>query len=297
MRFLVLLLGTAAAQANAQTTFKVDVRLVRLLVTVKNAAGDLVGSVDPSEFTIYDNGVPQEVAVFERQTAVPLSVAVMIDNSGSTGKELRYEVTSVGKFLRALFTEGNPRDAAALYAFNWEVTLLSSFTRRQNRLEDMLRPLKSEGGTSLYDAIYFSSEHLRNRDGRHVIVAVSDGGDTTSSKKYADALRSAQLVDAVFYPILVIPITNDAGRNTGGEHALETLAASTGGRVFMPSVGAQLDQAFTDILRDLRTQYLVGYYPRNQPKDAPAFHSLRVELKRKDLRVSTRSGYYGEESR
>ena len=299
VRMLLLLLGlaAAAADAGAQSTFKVDVRLVRLLATVRNGAGDLVGSLDRGEFTVYDNGVPQDISVFERQTAVPLSVAVMIDDSGSTGKELRYEVTSIGKFLKALFTEGNPRDAAALYAFNWEVTLLSTFTRRQQRLEDMLRPLKPEGGTSLYDAMYFASEHLRNRDGRHVIVAVSDGGDTTSSKKYAEALRAAQLADAVFYPILVIPITNDAGRNTGGEHALETLAASTGGKVFMPNVGAQLDQAFTDILEDLRTQYLLGYYPRDLPKDGPAFHPVRIELKRKDLRVSTRSGYYGEESR
>jgi Ca-activated chloride channel homolog len=295
MRSLVLLLCLAAA--NAQTTFKVDVRLVRLLVTVKNAAGDLVGSLDPKEFAVYDNGVAQEISVFERQTLLPLSVTLMIDTSGSTGKELRYEVASVQKFLRALLGEGNPKDMAALYSFNYEVTLLSSFTRRQGRLEDNLKLLKPEGGTSLYDAIYFASQGLRNREGRHVIVVVTDGGDTTSAKKYEDALRSAQLSDTVIYPIVVIPITNDAGRNTGGEHALQTLASGTGGRVFMPNVGPQLDEAFTEILRDLRTQYLIGYYPRNQPKDAPRFHTVRIELPHKDLRAATRTGYYGEESR
>jgi Ca-activated chloride channel family protein len=295
MRSLVVLL--CLATAGAQTTFKVDVRLVRLLVTVKNAAGDLVGSLAPKEFTVYDNGVAQEISVFERQTLLPLSVTLMIDTSGSTGKELRYEVTSVQRFLRALLGEGNPKDMAALYSFNYEVTLLSSFTRRQGRLEESLKLLKPEGGTSLYDAIYFASQGLRNREGRHVIVVVTDGGDTTSSKEYEDALRSAQLADAVIYPILVIPITNDAGRNTGGEHALQTLASGTGGRVFMPNVGAQLDEAFTEILRDLRTQYLIGYYPRNQPKEAPRFHTVRIELPRKDLRAATRTGYYGEESR
>jgi Ca-activated chloride channel family protein len=295
MRLLALFVGLATA--SAQPTFKVDVHLVRLLVTVKNAAGDLVGSLDPKEFTVYDNGVPQEIAVFEHQTLLPLSVSLLIDTSGSTGKELRYEVTSLQKFLKALLGEGNPKDMAALYSFNYEVTLLSSFTRRQARLEDSLKRIKAEGGTSLYDAIYFASQELRDREGRHVLVAVTDGGDTTSAKKYQDALRSAQLTDTVIYPIVVVPITNDAGRNTGGEHALQTLASGTGGRVFFPNVGVQLDDAFSEILRDLRTQYLIGYYPRNQPKDSPRFHTVRIELQRQDLRAITRTGYYGEESR
>jgi Ca-activated chloride channel family protein len=129
-----------------------------------------------------------------------------------------------------------------------------------------------------------------------VIVAVSDGGDTTSIKKYADAFESAQSADTIIYPVLVIPITNDAGRNLGGERALDTLASGTGGRVFQPTGAAELDQAFAQILRDLRTQYLVGYYPRNLPADAPRFHPVRVELSRKDLRATTRTGYYGEAS-
>ena len=277
-------------------TFKIDVRLVRLLVTVKNQAGDLVGSLDQKSFAVYDNGVPQQVEAFERQTALPLSVAVLLDTSGSTGKELHYETASVAKFLKALFGEGNPRDTAALYGFNYEVTLLQDFTRNQMRFEDRMRGILPDGGTSLYDATYFASEGLRRRDGRHVIVAVSDGGDTASGKKFADALRAAHMADSVIYPIVVMPITNEAGRNLGGERALEALASGTGGRTFYPSSGAQLDAAFADILRDLRTQYLLSYYPRNQPKDAPHFHAVRVEVNRKDLRVVTRTGYYDEET-
>jgi Ca-activated chloride channel homolog len=127
-------------------------------------------------------------------------------------------------------------------------------------------------------------------------VVVTDGGDTTSNKKYRDALEAAHLADAVVYPVLVVPITNDAGRNIGGEHALDTIAEGTGGRVFTPAVGAELDAAFTQILRDLRTQYLVGYYPRNLPADTARFHTVRVEMDRKDLRASTRSGYYGDQA-
>jgi Ca-activated chloride channel family protein len=296
MRYALLLFGLASLHAQAPV-FKVDVKLVRLLVNVKNPAGDLVGSLDRNEFTVHDNGVPQEIAVFERYTTQPLSVALMIDTSGSTAKELRYEVTSIGKFLSALFGEGNEKDMAALYSFNYEVTLLSSFTRRQRRIEDQLRLIKAEGGTSLYDAIYFASRDLQSREGRRVMVIVTDGGDTTSSKKFRDAVESVQRADAVMYPIVVVPITNDAGRNLGGEHALQTLATSTGGRWFDPMVGEQLDRAFADILRDLRSQYMIGYYPKGQSPDAPRFHTVRVDLKRKDLRAFTRTGYYGDAPR
>lgn len=292
-----LLLSATVAIAQ-EPVFKVNVRLVRLLATVKNLAGDLVGSLEARDFTVTDNGVKQDIAVFEHQTSQPLSITLLIDVSASTSKDLRYEITSVTKFLEALVREGHPDDAAALYAFNDQVTLLSYFTRRLTRIEDRLRGLKAEAGTSLYDAIYLATPALRDREGRHVIVAISDGGDTTSSKKYMDALDAVQKADAIFYPVVVVPITNPAGRNTGGEHALETLAASTGGRAFYPTIGAALDRAFTEILRDLRTQYLLGYYPTGVPTGDGNFHSVRVELpQRRELRISTRTGYYGEVSR
>jgi Ca-activated chloride channel family protein len=94
----------------------------------------------------------------------------------------------------------------------------------------------------------------------------------------------------MIFGILVVPITNDAGRNLGGEHALEQLAHDTGGRVFRPDV-EHLDAAFTDVLQAIRTQYLIGYYPRNMPKDTPRFHPVRVDPPL-GLRASTRSGYY-----
>ena len=292
---LVAVIAIAIGIATAQT-IKVDVKLVRLLVSVKDARGELVGSLEKPDFTVYDTGVKQEVAVFEHHTEVPLSVSLLIDTSGSTASNLRYESTSVERFLRALLREGNTGDTVALYAFNDEVTRMNAFTRREQRLIDSLKELKGNAGTSLYDAVHLASRDLAGRDGRHVIVAVTDGGDTTSVKKYADAFESAQNADAIIYPILVIPITNDAGRNLGGERALDTLASGTGGRVFQPMGAAALDEAFTQILRDLRTQYLVAYYPHNVPADAPRFHLVRVELSRKDLRATTRTGYYGDAS-
>ena len=287
-------LAFAPATTAQDGVIRVDVRLVRLLVTVKDAAGALIGSLNKSDFSILDNGVKQDISLFERKTEQPLSVALLVDTSASTGIELKYELDSVSRFLRAILREGNTEDAVALYSFNWQVTLNSTFTRRWNRLESGLKQLKSEGGTSLYDAIYLASRDFEIREGRHVIVVVTDGGDTTSAKSFHDALDGAQVADAVIYPVLVVPIKNEAGRNVGGEHALTTLAAGTGGRVFLPSLGAELDSAFSDILRELRTQYLVGFYPRNAAPTKNRFHSLKVVLNQPGLRAITRNGYYGE---
>ncbi|HXF26280.1 MAG TPA: VWA domain-containing protein, partial [Bryobacteraceae bacterium] len=290
-----LLLGGIFVLAQ-ENVFRMDVRLVRLLVTVKDSAGGLVGSLNKQDFTVLDDGVPQTVSVFERRTEQPLSIAVMVDTSGSTAKDLHYELDSVSRFLHALLREGNPEDAAALYSFNWQVTLQAAFTRRIDQLEYRLRRLRSEGGTSLYDAVYLASRSTEGRDGRHVLVVVTDGGDTTSDIDFNAALEAAQLAETIIYPILVIPIANDAGRNTGGEHALTTIAQRTGGRVFAPSLGPSLDAAFDEILRELRTQYYLGFYPQNVPPTKNRFHMIAVKVSRPGLHVFTRSGYYGEAS-
>jgi len=294
-RLILAALAVAAPAASQQPpVFRAEVKLVRVLATVKNAGGEPVGSLDPGSFQIFDNGVPQTLAIFEHHTEQPLSIALLIDTSGSTGIQLQYETDSVNRFVRALFAEGNPRDALALFSFNWETTLLAGFTRQAEPIEKSLRGIKSEGGTSLYDALYLAAWRLQPREGRHIIVVVTDGGDTTSVKNYNQAIQAVLMADTVIYPVLVVPIENDAGRNIGGEHALATMAQRSGGQVFLPSLGEQIDAAFAGILHDLRSQYLLGYYPRGVPATKDPFHRIEIKLKRPDLRVSARSGYYGE---
>lgn len=289
---MVAAIGIAFGQSSP-ARFSTDVRLVRLLVNVKNEKGDLVGSLEKDQFTVFDDNVAQEIKVFERYTTTPLSVAVLVDTSGSTRIDWQTEVRSITKFLKALFGEGNEQDAASLYTFNYDVTQQSDFTRNSKRLEDRLKFIKPEGGTSLYDAIYHGSRNLQPREGRHVMVLVSDGGNTTSSKQYVEAREAAQRADAVMYPIVVVPIKNDAGRNLGGEHALQQIASDTGGRWFDATLN-ELDSTFAEILRDLRAQYMVAYYPTDARK---GFHQVRVGLKRPDLRATTRTGYYGDDPR
>ncbi|MGI8961954.1 MAG: VWA domain-containing protein [Bryobacteraceae bacterium] len=273
-------------------SFSVRVNLVRLLVSVRDKSGTPRTDLNKTDFRVFDSGARQDIAVFERNTSLPLSVAIMVDTSGSTQIELHNEVDSVLKFIPTLLNAGNADDTFALFSFNWRTNMEVDFSRKQHRAERALHALKGEGGTSLYDAIYLVSDSLADREGRHVMVLITDGGDTTSYKRYEDALKAAQRADAVVYPIVVVPIANDAGRNTGGEHALATLAESTGGRIFYAAGYEQLEQAFTDILRALRTQYLLGYYPKNVRQEPKLFHPVKVELRDPWLKVTARNGYY-----
>lgn len=301
MRLAFLFLSAVAlGSAQDEATFRSDVRLVRILATVKDANGALVGSLEKSNFEVHDNGVPQQIAIFERQTDQPLSVAVLIDNSGSTAKDLKYETESVMRFVRALLREGNPEDAVSLYSFNWQIVKQNAFTRNPATIEKSLRALRGEAGTSLYDAILLASRDIEDRQGRKILVIVTDGGDTTSHADFQRAVEAAQLADAVIYPVLIVPITNDAGRNVGGENALTTFSLRTGGRVFEASLGAVLDQSFDQILRDLRTQYLLAFYPHNVPPTQERFHRLDISVTGEvsqagpGLHVTARNGYYGE---
>jgi Ca-activated chloride channel family protein len=289
----ILPLAAAALAVAQEPTIRVNVSLVHIITTVKNKTGELVGTLGKDDFEIYDNGAKQEVAVFGRQTEQPLSVALLVDTSGSTAKDLGYETASAAKFLQALLMEGNPQDRVALFSFNYDIQQ-GGFTRNYAGLERQLRLLRGETGTSLYDAIYYASQALEGREGRKAIVVMTDGGDTTSSRDLKTALKAAQLADTVIYAVVVLPITNNAGRNTGGEHALEFMAQGTGGRTYYPGVNAQLDKAFADIIRELRTQYVLGFYPRDVPLTKNPFHTLEVRTKTPDLRVSARNGYYGE---
>ena len=289
-----ILLGVALV-AQDIPTFRSDVRLVRVVATVKTKAGKLIGSLQKDDFEVSDNGAKQDVAVFERQTDQPLSVALLIDVSGSTAIDLKFEIDSASKFMRALLSEGNARDVIALYTFDDQVSLEQNFTHNLSVLQDKVKRIHGQAGTSLYDAVYLAArEGLESREGRKAMVIVSDGGNTTSSKDAHQALEAAQMADAVVYPVVVMPVINSAGRNTGGEHALTFIAQGTGGTPFFPMLGAQLDRAFNDIISELRTQYLLGFYPHNVPLTRDRYHRLTVRVKQPDLQVSARGGYYGE---
>lgn len=291
---LLVCLFAGGAVLAQQAVIRVDVKLVHLIATVKNRSGELVGALNKEDFDLYDNGVRQEIKIFERQTEQPLSVAVLIDVSGSTAKDLKYELDSASRFLKALLTEGNPQDRVALYKFDYEIVRVSPFTRDFPQLDARLKKIAGSAGTALYDAIYLAASELESRQGRKVIVIISDGGNTTSHYDTHQALEAAQLADAVIYPVIVMPITNNAGRNIGGENALTFMAERTGGRTFLPNLGRQMDKAFDDIITELRTEYYMAFYPQGVPPAKERFHALKLQVRNPELQVSSRNGYYGD---
>lgn len=286
---LLLLTATLAAQDVA---IRVEVRLVTVLASVKDSRGGLVPNLTRDDFVILDEDQPQEIRVFDRQAGTPLAVTLLIDASLSTAKDLKFEQDSAARFLRSLL---RPQDRIAVFAFTHDVTQVCDFTNDAARLEKSMRGIQSHGGTSLYDAVFLAAERLKSREGRKVIILVTDGGDTTSTVDYHQALRKAQEADAVIYAVTIVPIKGEAGRNIGGEHALIGLSDGTGGRTFLPRVATDLDPVFRDIEAELRTQYVLGFYPP-PVKGAGVYRKLEVRSANPLFTVQARKGYYAREA-
>jgi Ca-activated chloride channel family protein len=158
--------------------------------------------------------------------------------------------------------------------------------------------MRGEGGTALYDAIYLGSKELGKKDGRKVLVLVTDGGDTVKGSTYNEAREQALRNEVMIYSIIDVPIEASAGRDLGGEHALITLSEDTGGKHFYVDQGG-LDKAFAKVSDDLRTQYMIGYYPHNQ-EPGRQFHKLNVTVPRaadQSFNIRHKTGYYAEPQR
>jgi len=275
-------------------TFKAEVKLVNVFVTVQDRNGAPVASLAKEDFRILEDGVPQSIAVFSRESELPLSIVVAIDTSLSTKKDLRLELESARKFAHAIL---RPVDSMALYQFCEKVYQLVPFTSDLGRIDSGLGRVQQGSATALYDAIYLGSHALTRRDGRKVMVVITDGGDTMSQVNYQEALRSAQVAEAIVYSVIIVPIEESAGRDTGGEHALIQMSLDTGGKYYYASGLSALEHAFRQISDELRTQYLLAYYPAQRPE---ARDFRRIEVKIRDgaasdtgeLRARHRAGYY-----
>jgi Ca-activated chloride channel family protein len=284
-----------AGSDNAAPTFTVDVKLVNVFVTVTDENGAPVSSVEKEAFTLFENDVPQKIALFGRESEMPVSIVMCVDASLSTRKDLRLELVSAKKFVHAIL---RPVDAMALYQFTEVVKELVPFTSNMGRIDAGLDRVQAEGATALYDAIYLGSQSLLDRRGRKVLVVITDGGDTMSDVSYHAALRAAQEAEAIIYSVVIVPIEASAGRDIGGENALIQLSHDTGGKHYYASGQASLDAAFRQISQELRTQYLLGYYPADRSAES-GFRRLRVEVKApgENLITRHRTGYYSSKPR
>jgi Ca-activated chloride channel family protein len=284
----------AQPQSDSAPTISVNVKLVSIFASVADGNGAPYASLQKEDFRIYEDGIEQKLSVFERESGLPLSIAMALDTSMSTRKDLPLEIASARKFAHTLL---RPVDAISLYQFSTYVSEAMPFTNDERRLEAALSHLHTGAATALYDAIFLSAESLHRRKGRKVIVLITDGGDTSSKTDYQEAVRAAQISEAIIYSIIMVPIEADAGRDIGGEHALIQLSRDTGGKSYYATSLPQLDEAFRQISDELRTQYLLAYYPGSRV--GPEFRRISVELTeqakqraQRELYVRHRAGYY-----
>jgi Ca-activated chloride channel family protein len=293
--WLALIFGAltlACAAQEPETTLKVDVKLVNVFVTVTDTHGAPVASLQKENFVLKEDGKEQKISIFSRESELPLSIVLAIDTSLSTKKDLPLEQAAARKFAHTIL---RPHDGLSVYKFSEEVTQVVPFTSDLRRIDAGIEGLRNGSATALFDVVFLGSEALGARQGRKVIVAVTDGGDTISQVNYKQALRAAQESEAIIYSVIIVPIEASAGRDTGGEHALIQFSEDTGGKYYYASSLDQLDEAFHKISDELRMQYLLAYYPslRESSED---FRRIQIDLANPPAggpyQARYRTGYY-----
>lgn len=280
-------------QSEPATTLKVDVNLVNVFVTVTDERGSPVGGLTRDNFILKEDDQQQTIKVFDKESALPLSIALAIDTSLSTRHDLPLEQASAKRFAHEIL---RPVDALSVYAFSEYVKEATrGYTTDLKRIDESIDHIRVGAATALYDAIYLASRALDPRKGRKVLVLITDGGDTVSKVDYKEAVRAAEEAEALVYSIIVVPIESSAGREIGGEHALIQLSEDTGGKYYYATSIAQLDEAFRKISDELRTQYLLAYYP-SQSSSFSEFRRIAVKVtgvpESAAYRVRHRAGYY-----
>jgi len=281
------------AQSEPTATMKVDVNLVNVYVTVTDEHGAPIGGLTKENFVLKEDDREQKISVFDKESALPISIALTIDTSLSTRHDLPLEQASAKRFAHTIL---RPIDGLSVYDFSEVVhDDTRGFTADLKRIDDSIDHIRVGAATALYDAVYATSRALDRRKGRKVIVLITDGEDTVSKVDYKEAVRAAEEAEALVYSIIIVPIENSAGREIGGEHALIQFSEDTGGKYYYATSTAQLDDAFRKISDELRTQYLLAYYP-SQRTSFSEFRRIEVKVAgvpdAAAYRVRHRAGYY-----
>lgn len=290
-------------------TLKVQTALVNVFVTVRDKSHFLINNLKQDDFKIFEDGQEQKVAYFSKEVNLPISLAILVDTSGSQVDVLGAEQDAASRFLHRVLRK---TDEALIMSFDLDVDLLADFTEDTARLEEAIHktvinasgsgaggttgtvPGGTNGGTDFYDAVYLAAhDKLTGEAGRKAIIALTDAEDTGSKLKLQDAIESAQRADTVVHTLLI----SDVGfyyrqmMGYGGSGVAKKMADETGGRVIEVHNNKSLEQAFDELSDELRQQYVLGYYPTN-PKHDGSFRKIKIEVNRPDLKILSRRGYY-----
>jgi len=283
---------------------KSQVNLVNIFATVRDKNKKIVSDLKQEDFSLTEDNQSQKIAFFSKESTLPITLAMLLDTSGSEQFMIGSIQEAGSRFLDRVLRKG---DEALVMSFDTDADLLSDFTDDRALLDRAVHrarvnvpgggmiagnpgPIGNQNtpGTVLYDAIYLAcSEKLNTEAGRKAIIIVTDAQDEGSRVRIEEAIESAQRTDTVIHILLV------ADRHFGGGNmgAARKLSDETGGRVIVVSSEKKLAEAFDEISEELRSQYTLGYYPTNNERDGK-FRKIKVETANHDLRVLARKGYY-----
>jgi VWFA-related protein len=317
--------GDMFAVLSQAPTFKVDVRVVNVLATVRERKGRIVSDLSKDEFILEEDGKPQQIQYFSRQTDLPLILGLLVDTSMSQRSLIEDERIASFQFLDQVLHPD--RDLAFLIKFDYSAELLQDLTNSRKSMKEALDGIETPGfrppgrgqrrpgggrqggpgrgsgiGTILYDSIFLASDEVfRKQEGRKAIILISDGVDNGSKLGMEDAIEAAQRADTLIYSIRYYdPDMYGFGGGTifgsnedkQGRNALRSLSNKTGGRMFEVTKKLNLKDIYDSIQEELRNQYYLGYTP---PQTGVAgFRRIILRTKIPNLEVITRAGYYAK---
>jgi VWFA-related protein len=300
------------APAQSGQTFRREVNLVDVLFTVLNRRNKLVPDLEQGDFKVFDEGKPQEIRYFSKQSDLPLRIGMLLDTSNSIRDRIKFEQDASVSFLFSVLRRN--KDEAFVMTFDDEPQVIQGFTSDTGALRDQIMGTRAGGGTAIYDAIFEACSKQLNHPPRppgdqpdvvrRVMILISDGEDNLSLHTRSEAIELAQRTSVVIYTIststqwVSLSETNPEKTSdrkyhlTDGDKILQDLAEETGGRSFFPYHVDDLDQSFQDIGDELRNQYSIAYQPANYVLDG-RYHKIRLEVPdHKGYQVRARRGYY-----
>jgi VWFA-related protein len=294
-----------AQQQGPQGPLQVQTNVVNVFATVRNKQHGIVNDLNKEDFKITEDGVEQKVEFFAKEVNIPITLGLLIDTSASMDRMIDAEQDAASRFLREVM---RPKDEAMVITFDFDVDLLADFTQDTSVLSSAIRRARvnsvggggvvtpgtipqgnNSGGTDLYDAIYLAChDELATEAGRKGVIILTDAEDTGSKLRMQDAIEAAQRSDAVIHVLLISDRMATFGTGPG---VARRMADDTGGRVIDVHNEKSLEKAFDEISEELRSQYVLGYYPTNLKRDG-TFRKIQVNVNRPDVKILARKGYY-----
>jgi len=277
-----------------QASFHAESNLVVIPVSVTDSTNRFVLGLRKEDFKLLDNGVEQPISHFSGED-VPLSIGLAFDISGSMDFKMRSSRDAAATMLKTM----NPQDEAFLVEFNDKVNLTVPFTGKTEEIRNALQNVQAGGLTALLDAVNFTLEQMKSaKNARKAIVIVSDGGDNSSKYTAAQIESLVRAADVeiycmgVFDPLASLALSPE---EVSGPRLLSEIATQTGGRAFAASVSSDMPSVAARIAIELRNQYVLSYYPREQVKDGK-YHTVEVKVSQPPgvptLKMHWRQGYY-----